>query len=135
MEFMNTFVNNSLVFSILIVGVLNTLAFLVFLLLRQRNKIQQDLSRIESQLASLMEASFEHRQQFTAVEKRLSLRADEPKIEAKSVSAESIQTQVSRPEPAKIDVPVLEVENTNRATIDRFRSRAEDDILAALAGV
>ena len=50
-------------------------------------------------------------------------------------SAESIQAQVSRPEPAKIDVPVLEVENTNRATIDRFRSRAEDDILAALAGV
>lgn len=136
MEFINTLTDNSLVFSIFIMGILNTLAFLVVLLLRQRNRIQQDLSRIEKQLASLTETSFEMRQRFSNVEKQVLLRTEQQKTqEIKFVSSEAEKPKPIKTERVKTEVPVLEVENISKPTIDRFRSQAEDDILAALAAV
>lgn len=136
MELINTLTNNSLVFSILVVGVLNTLIFLVVLLVRQRNRISQDLSRIEKQMARLTETSFEMRQQFSDLEKRLLLRTEPLKIEeTHRPGAEVVKPKPIKAEQVKTEVPVLEVEPISKPTIDRFRSQAEDDILAALAAV
>lgn len=139
MNIIDSFFNNQLVLSIFILFIINTLAFLVILLVRQRNKIQQDLSKLENQIAALAESSSDARNRIVEAEKRICVhiaqlkpeasaqqQRETPKVDAgKVVAANAVESQV--------DVPLLEPETVPKRSAERFSSQAEEDILAAIA--
>jgi hypothetical protein len=134
MNIIDSFLNNQLVLSILILFIINTLAFLVFLLVRQRNKIQQDLSRIEHQIAALAELSFDARKHIVEAEKRMFVRIAQLKQEgATQHKREKPQVEANKVHVNNMDVPILEPETKPKRSAERFSSQAEEDILAAIA--
>ncbi len=134
MNIIDSFLNDQLVLSILILFIINTLAFLVFLLVRQRNKIQQDLSRLEDQIAALAESSFDARKRIVEAEKRICVRIAQLKQEgATQQKREKPQVEASKVDVNNVDVPILEPEAKPKRSAERFSSQAEEDILAAIA--
>lgn len=134
MNIIDSFLNNQLALSVLILSIINTLAFLVFLLLRQRNKIQQDLSRLEDQIAALAESSFDARKRIVEAEKRICVRIEQIKQEgAAQHKREKPQVDTSKVEANNVNAPILESDLKPKRSSERFSSQAEEDILAAIA--
>ncbi|MBV1872342.1 MAG: hypothetical protein KUG83_07320 [Gammaproteobacteria bacterium] len=129
MEIIDSFGSSQFIVSILGLFLVNTLIFMIVLLLRQKNSMETELLRIQDQIAALADSTYGVKKRVVEAEKRISARISALKSPPKVVRP------VEESQEHLFSTSGFDVQEKPISKSGRSASKAEDDILAAIGGL
>ena len=130
MNIIDSALNEPVVYSVLGLFLINALILVVFLLLKQRNKMETELLRMEDKIEAMIESSYAIKKRVVEAEKRICNRISQLKQSQSNVPVQS--SPVSHEDDTQFsESEALNYENHQTKDV----SKAEADILAVLSAM
>ena len=130
MNIIDSVLNEPVVYSVLGLFLINALILVVFLLLKQRNKMEAELLRMEDKIEAMIESSYAVKKRVVEAEKRICSRINQLKQSKLNIPVQS------SPPSHEDDIQLGESETKNHENHQTKEvSKAEADILAVLSAM